>query len=85
MTPEATLSEEFWAFLNRQILPQRLDRIVIDECHVLLHDQAEFRPELRQLGKLVGAKVQIVMLTATLPPTQEDLLLRKMHIPWRKL
>ncbi|OGE46472.1 hypothetical protein PENARI_c239G05377, partial [Penicillium arizonense] len=34
VTPESAITEDFMTFLNRQRLCHRLDRIVIDECHV---------------------------------------------------
>jgi superfamily II DNA or RNA helicase len=71
VTPESVLSTEFTTFLNRQRMMQRLDRIVIDECHVLLHQDTTFRPMMQQLGRLVAAQTQLVLLTATLPPSAE--------------
>ncbi|KAF2865192.1 hypothetical protein BDV95DRAFT_632417 [Massariosphaeria phaeospora] len=46
-----------------------LDRIVINECYIVLNRQYTFRKQMQQLGRLVAAKTQIVMLTATLPLT----------------
>ncbi|GME31336.1 conserved hypothetical protein [Neofusicoccum parvum] len=43
VTPEAALSDEFMTFLNRLRAMRQLDRIVIDECHVVLNDQVDFR------------------------------------------
>lgn len=57
---------------------RRLDRIVIDECHVVLNDQRNFRPQMAQLGRLVQARTQMVWLTATLPPSMEAELCRRM-------
>jgi hypothetical protein len=34
---------------------------------------------MQQLGRLVAAETQIVMLRATLPPHEEDELFRRMH------
>ncbi|EDN04941.1 conserved hypothetical protein [Histoplasma mississippiense (nom. inval.)] len=79
VTPESALSEDFITFLNRQRLNHRLDRIVIDECHTVLNDQVNFRPQMQQLGKLMAAKTQMVLLTATLPPGEEEKLWSRMH------
>jgi superfamily II DNA helicase RecQ len=49
----------------------QLDRIVVDECHTPLESTPDFRPEMRDLGKLVEREVQVVFLTATLPPHRE--------------
>jgi superfamily II DNA/RNA helicase len=52
---------------------------VIDECHIVLNRQYTFRKQMQQLGRLVAAETQIVMLTATLPPSEEQELFRRMH------
>lgn len=74
VTPESALSDEFGSFLNRLKETQQLDRIIINECHVVLNMEGEFRPKLRQVGKLGRMEVQMVLLTATLPPSEEALL-----------
>ena len=51
---------------------------MIDECHLVLNNGYRFRPVLQRLGRLVGAEVQMVLLTATLPPSQEPELWRRM-------
>jgi hypothetical protein len=38
-----------------------------------------FCKQMQQLGRLVSAETQIVMLTATLPPSEEGKLFRCMH------
>ena len=38
-----------------------------------------FRKQMQQLGRLVAAETQIFMLTATLPPSEEDELFRRLH------
>lgn len=80
VTPESAVKAEFATFLNRLRMTQQLDRIVIDECHVVLNRQFKFRKEMQQLGKLVAAETQMVMLTATLPPSEEEELFRRMHM-----
>ncbi|MCJ1261580.1 hypothetical protein MMC22_001445 [Lobaria immixta] len=78
VTPEAALGPMFGTFLNQlQGLHQR-DRIVLDECHVVLNQQADFRPALQRLGELSRLAVQMVLLTATLPPSLEPLLWTRM-------
>lgn len=71
VTPESARSDDFVRFINRIRGQGRLDRIVIDECHVVLNPQRDFRPRLRELGELNHAAVPVVMLTATLPPSDE--------------
>ncbi|CAG8320632.1 unnamed protein product [Penicillium salamii] len=79
VTPESIDSDAFADFVTRQRILQRLDRIVIDECHMVLSPQKRFRPLLQQLGKLRMAATQIVMVTTTLPPRTEDILFHRMH------
>lgn len=74
VTPESALTVDFFAFLNRAKALHRLDRIVIDECHVILNNQQHFRPNLARLGRLVKFQAPMVYLTATLPPEDEDAL-----------
>lgn len=82
VTPEKATSEEFGTFINRMRQTRRLDRIVIDEGHVVLNEQLDFRKHLQQLGKLAMAETQVVLLTATLPPAEEDRLFERMY--WRR-
>jgi superfamily II DNA helicase RecQ len=79
VTPESAVGEAFTTFLNRLQATRQLDRIVIDECHVVLNRQHTFRKQMQQLGRLVAAETQIVMLTATLPPSEEGELFRRMR------
>jgi superfamily II DNA helicase RecQ len=79
VTPESAVGEEFATFLNRLRATRQLDRIVIDECHIVLNRRYTFRKQMQQLGKLVAAETQMVLLTATLPPSEEDELYRRMH------
>lgn len=51
---------------------------MIDECHVVLNDQRDFRPRLQELGELNRAQVPMVLLTATLPPSEEDRFMQRM-------
>lgn len=78
VTPESAVSEGFQTWLNRQKAAGQLDRIFIDECHVILNDQEDFRPKLAQMGVLNQVGVQMIMLTATLPPTMEKELWKRM-------
>jgi superfamily II DNA helicase RecQ len=79
VTPESAVGEAFATFLNRLQATRQLDRIVIDECHVVLNWQYTFRKQMQQPGRLVAAETQIVMLTATLPPSEEGELFQRMH------
>lgn len=72
VTPESSEHPDFHSFMNRLRVQQRLDRIVVDECHVVLDDPSGFRPAMRRLGHLTSAKTQMLYLTATLPPSEEE-------------
>ena len=80
VTPESALSPSFASFINRLQGVHQLDRIVIDECHTVLNTQPGFRPKLQNLGQLNRAEVPLIMLTATLPPSQEEELYRRMWL-----
>ena len=44
---------------------RRVDRIVIDEAHVVLNKEKDFRPEMQRFGRLMVFKTQMVLLTVT--------------------
>jgi superfamily II DNA helicase RecQ len=46
VTPESAVSPDFQMFLNRLRWTRRLDWIVINECHVVLNSQRDFRPQM---------------------------------------
>ena len=72
VTPESVVTKGFQGFINHLVAQQRLDRVVIDECHVILDSSADFRPKLLELGRTIADwGVQLVILTATLPPQDE--------------
>lgn len=79
VTPESALTVTFRTFLNRQVILYRLDRIVIDECYMVLNNSDTFRPQLAQLGRLQNINVQTVFLTATLPPSLHDTFWQRLH------
>jgi len=57
----------------------RLDRFIIDECH-LIHTSAHYRPKMRQLCELRQFPVPFIYMTATLPPRLEEAFFRQHHI-----
>ena len=79
VTPESAVSEDFMTFLNRLKATRQLDRIVINKCHIVLNRRYTFRKQMQQLGKLIMAETQMVLLTATLPPGEEEELYRRMY------
>jgi RecQ family ATP-dependent DNA helicase len=76
VTPEAAAKQAFQRYVNRN--RHRMDRIVVDECHVILNRGSRFRRELQRLGHLVRCEAQMLLVTATLPPSEQDELYRRM-------
>lgn len=69
VTPESATTTGFRDFINGLIAREQLDRVFVDECHLVLDGSYEFRPAFLKLGDLLGdIGVQIVCMTATLPP-----------------
>ena len=81
MTPKITLKNEFTTFMNQLKNQQQLDQIIINECYVILNNQKDFQPKLKELKKLNKIKIQIIILTITLPPTKKQKWMEKM---WSK-
>jgi len=73
-TPESFFSDAFSQFLSSTRYSRKLDRIFFDECHYILEGKPSFRPRLLELGKAGRLGIQLVYLTATLPPSRESLL-----------
>jgi len=75
-TPEGAATKSFTRFLDEKRMLRQLDRIVIDECHTLLASTATWRPDVLRLAEMPGKGVQLVYLTATLPPVLQPAFLR---------
>ena len=65
---EAASTKDFLKYARSLVAQQKLDRIVVDECH-LTATAAEYRPSLVDLTTLRCLPTQFVYLTATLPPS----------------
>ena len=68
VSAEAASSKDFVKYARRLIAEQKLDRIVIDECHLTVI-AAEYRPSIVELTAIRSLRTQFVYLTATLPPS----------------
>ncbi|CAM1501430.1 Fc.00g010580.m01.CDS01, partial [Cosmosporella sp. VM-42] len=67
ITPESAVSKGFQDFISGLVVRQQLDRVIIDECHMVLDASHTFRPQFLALGRtIVNFGVQLVLLTATL-------------------
>jgi RecQ family ATP-dependent DNA helicase len=85
VTPESAVSKAFGSFLNDLEGRRELVRIVHDECHTVMDSSPDFRPQMRQLGTLSTRGVQMVFLTATLPPRMQGEFMRVMKINPREV
>ena len=81
VTPESAITKGFVDFITRKQEIYQLDRIVFDKGYTILDRTPQFRPKLRQLGELTLRGAQVVYLTATLLPRDEDEFYQLTHIP----
>jgi len=74
VAPESLVKEEYAEFLSTQ----QISFLAIDEAHCISEWGHDFRPEYRNLRKIIqaiGSKIPIIGLTATATPkVQEDIL-----------
>ena len=70
VTPESAVTKAFGRFIDEKRTMRQLDRIVLDECHVLSESTVTWRPHFLKLTEMTEKGTQVVYLTATLPPTQ---------------
>lgn len=76
VTPEGAVTKAFGRFLDEKRMLHQLDRIVVDECHVLLESTKTWRPDVLKMTEMTGKGTQVVYLTATLPPTLQPAFLQ---------
>jgi superfamily II DNA helicase RecQ len=81
VVPESAVSTPFESFLNRQRAMGRLDRIVVDESHIVLESTKGWRTQVLKLRNIVFAETQLVYLTATLKPREESEFIRLTALP----
>lgn len=68
VSAEAVSTKGFIKYARRLVAEQKLDRIVVDECHLTVI-AAEYRPSIVDLTAIRTLRTQFVYLTATLPPS----------------
>lgn len=68
VSAEAAGKPDFRKYATGLQEQQKLDRIVVDECHLTV-TAASYRPSLVDLTTIRGIRTQFVYLTATLPPS----------------
>ena len=82
VTPESAMTKTFSTYINRLRSTYQLDRVFMDESHVILDSGPNFRPKLRALGaEMVQMGTPIIFLTATLPPQDEEEFFHAIQIP----
>jgi superfamily II DNA helicase RecQ len=74
VTIDQTSYDSFKRFVSQLIDKDLLARINIDEAHLIL-THSSFRPVMQLLRWIASSPIQIVITTATLPPSLEPLLL----------
>ncbi|OTB17504.1 hypothetical protein K445DRAFT_316120 [Daldinia sp. EC12] len=88
VTPETLTTKSFQTYLARLQQNRSLDRIVVDECHLVLdvlysapNKKARFREGFVQVGSILEqAGVQLIFLTATLPVRDQTNFYRAMNL-----
>jgi superfamily II DNA helicase RecQ len=68
VSAEVASSKDFVKYARHLIAEQKLDRIVVDECHLTMI-AADYRPSIVELTAIRSLRTQFVYLTATLPPS----------------
>ena len=72
---EDSVSTEFENFAHMLVAHKKLHRIVFDEVHLAF---ADYRKHMNFLLRLRTISAQCIMITASLPPSWEEMLFRKM-------
>lgn len=80
VSAEAASSDNFLQWASELVSRKALDRIVVDECHVMFTAADEYRKKLRSLALLRQLGCPFVFLTGTLPPLQEREFEEAMHL-----
>jgi len=84
-TPESVVTPAFGRFIEEKKRSHQLERIVIDECHMILESTDQWRPKVRQLKEMAGRGVQMLYLTATLLPSEEAAFHEAVDVPEREM
>ena len=81
VSPETLLTPPVWSRLIEPSL--KIDRLILDEAHCLVHWGETFRPTYRRLGAIraallqdrpVGSKIAIAAFTATADPLSQQII-----------
>ncbi|KAK7986869.1 Bloom syndrome protein-like protein [Apiospora saccharicola] len=67
VTPESAGTKTFHEYVRRLVSFRLLDRVVLDEAHMVLDGSYQFRPDLQKIGRTtIEFGVPLLFLTATL-------------------
>ncbi|KAM0714670.1 hypothetical protein Q7P37_003050 [Cladosporium fusiforme] len=67
---EAASTKDFMKYAQGLVARQKLDRIVVDECHLTV-TAVEYRPTMADVTAVRCLRTQFVYMTATLPPIMQ--------------
>ncbi|KAK0773172.1 hypothetical protein LTR75_017205 [Friedmanniomyces endolithicus] len=79
VTAEAASSKDFVKYARSLIAQQKLERIVVDECHLTV-TAAHYRQSVVDMTMIRALHTQFVYLTATLPPSMQDEFIERNHL-----
>lgn len=78
--PESLGGTRFKDFVHRRRATGQLERIVLDECHYAIGPDHEYRSSLLELRYLGAFGTPLLLLSATVPPTQEQALYKTLGL-----
>ncbi len=84
VAPESLAKEEYAEFLSKQ----KISFLAVDEAHCISEWGHDFRPDYRNLRKIVstiGEKIPIIALTATATPKVQEDIIKNLGITGAKL
>lgn len=76
---EAAVTRAFLMYSQGLVARQKLDRIIIDECHLTVI-AVQYRPVITELTMLRSLRTQFVYLSATLPPSMQEEFNERNHL-----
>ena len=68
VSTEAASTKDFMKYARGLVARQKLDRIVVDECHLTV-TAVEYRPTMVDVTAIRCLRTQFIYMTATLPPS----------------
>jgi len=79
--PEQVKGPTFQRFIRQLHHAQKLDRVVVDECHYISETSMSFRHDVERTMQMIASwDTQVVYLTASLGRGDEDEFFRRMHL-----